>query len=520
MNLNSIFHLLASVTIIIFSIFVFIKNKKNIYFVFFGTAIFIWLFASYFAYVSQIESQALFWFKISYIGVIFIPSTFFHFIFNLLGRKLNKTISLNYIISLFFIFLLYFSEYFIKGLYKYTWGYYPKASFIGHPVFLLFFNSLFTMSIISIFLSFHSKTNKLSVTDKNKLKYLFIGSMIGTLGALDFFPNYGVNIYPFGFLFMMAFPAIYTYAVFRYRLMDISIVIKKTVVYSISASLLASFFILFILVMTKYLSNFAGIPSFAIISIAAFIIALFFNPVRNKIQTIIDKAFYKKTYDYYATIREVSHELASSFSLGRIYSFIGGIILSALGLKNIYFLCLVPGGKYVTIMVYSTSHEKDSMQRDKETVNKKNDPEVRTNITEKKMQESKMAIDSNSEIFPLLKTYDVVIREELPQVHKIKQEVIEKVNTDLKPFEGEAVVPVFVDNNLELLLVLSEKISGDIFSSEDIKLLHTVSDQMAVAIKNAKLYMDKLTSDRLASIGMMSATFRHEIKNPLTSIKT
>ena len=106
MNLNSIFHLLASVTIIIFSIFVFIKNKKNIYFVFFGTAIFIWLFASYFAYVSQIESQALFWFKISYIGVIFIPSTFFHFIFNLLGRKLNKTISLNYIISLFFIFLL------------------------------------------------------------------------------------------------------------------------------------------------------------------------------------------------------------------------------------------------------------------------------------------------------------------------------------------------------------------------------------------------------------------------------
>src|SRR4030065_629878 len=125
MNLNSIFHLLASVTIIIFSIFVFIKNKKNIYFVFFGTAIFIWLFASFFEYV-------------------------------------------------------------IKGLYKYTWGYYPKASFIGHPVFLLFFNSLFTMSIISIFLSFHSKTNKLSVTDNNKLKYLFIGSMIGTLGALDF----------------------------------------------------------------------------------------------------------------------------------------------------------------------------------------------------------------------------------------------------------------------------------------------------------------------------------------------
>jgi len=86
--------------------------------------------------------------------------------------------------------------------------------------------------------------------------------------------------------------------------------------------------------------------------------------------------------------------------------------------------------------------------------------------------------------------------------------------------KGEAVVPVFVDNKLELLMVLGEKISGDIFTDEDIKLLNTISDQTAIAIKNAKLYMDKLSSDRLASIGMVSATFAHEIKNPLTSIKT
>ncbi len=255
--------------------------------------------------------------------------------------------------------------------------------------------------------------------------------------------------------------------------MDINIVFKKTAVYSLSVGLLVGSFVMVVLAITKYLSHLAGITSSTITAIAALLIALLFNPLRNRIQTIIDKTFYKKTYDYYSTIQKVSHELASSFSLGRIYSFIGDIILSALGLKNIYFLSLVPGGKYVVVMVYSTSHEKDSVQRDKETVNIEKDPEVRTNITENKMQESEMAIDGNSEIVKLLKTYDVVIREELPQIHKINQEVVDKVNTDLKPFEGEAVVPVFVDNNLELLMVLSEKISGDIFTSEDIKLLHT-----------------------------------------------
>jgi signal transduction histidine kinase len=137
------------------------------------------------------------------------------------------------------------------------------------------------------------------------------------------------------------------------------------------------------------------------------------------------------------------------------------------------------------------------------------------------MQDNEEAINGKSEIVKLLrKSKDVVIREELPQIHKISQEIVDKVNTDLKPFKGEAVVPIFIDGKLELMMVLGEKLSGDIFTSEDIKLLNTISDQTAIAVKNARLYTDKLRSDRLASMGMISATFAHEIKNPLTSIKT
>jgi signal transduction histidine kinase len=302
--------------------------------------------------------------------------------------------------------------------------------------------------------------------------------------------------------------------------MDINIVFKKTAAYSFSVGVLTGLFVISILAATKYLSNLFGIASFSITAGATFIIVLLFNPLRNRIQTIIDRKFYKRTYDYYSTIQKVSHELVSSFSLGKIYSFIGEVILSALGLKNIYFLSLVPGGQYVLVMVYSTSLEKDSVPKNKETTNIAKDIVLATNTPENSIQESEMAIDSNSEIVKLLKTYDVVIREELPQIHKITEAILDKVNADLRPFKGEAVVPVFVDNKLELLMVLSEKISGDIFTSEDIKLLKTISDQTAIAVKNARLYMDKLTSDRLVSIGMMSATFAHEIKNPLTSVKT
>jgi signal transduction histidine kinase len=174
----------------------------------------------------------------------------------------------------------------------------------------------------------------------------------------------------------------------------------------------------------------------------------------------------------------------------------------------------MPGGKYVIVMVYSTSHEKDSVPRDKN--NKILQFVTGTHNTENRTRKEK-AINRNSGIIELLKTYDVMT-ERLPQIHKIKQEVADKSTLTLSHRGGS--VPVFVDNKLELLLVLGEKISGDIFTDEDIKLLNTISDQTAIAIKNAKLYMDKLSSDRLASIGMVSATFAHEIKNPLTSIKT
>ncbi len=222
--------------------------------------------------------------------------------------------------------------------------------------------------------------------------------------------------------------------------MDINIVVKRTAVYSLSAGLLASFFIVIVLAMTKYLTGFLGITSFAIMAIAAILIALLFNPIRNRIQTIIDKIFYKKTYDYYSTIQKVSHELASTFNLKRIYSFIGDTISSALGLKNIYLLSLFPDKTYR--MVYLTTYEKKDEIKSEKAVNIDRESSVREYNIENRIQESEGTINGKSEIVKLLKkSNDVVIREELPQIHKISQEVVDKVNTDLKPFKGEAVVP-------------------------------------------------------------------------------
>ena len=504
MNITYISHMVAAFIVISFAVFVSIKNRKNISFTIFGTAIFTWLFASSLAYLSQSKMQSLSWFKISYIGVVFIPITFYSFISGFLGKKQKLINSINYFIGFLFIGLLYFSDYFIKDLHEYPWGFYPRASVITHPLFLLFFNGLFAVSILSIALKLRDRNKNLSSIYKNRLKYIFLGSIFGIFGVVDFLPNYGINIYPFGFIFMIIIPTIISYAILRYHLMDINVVFKRTAAYSLSAGLLTAFFAILVITATDLLSSYTKISSLKISVVAAFVITMLFNPLRNKIQVLIDKMFYKKSFDYYEIVREVSSNLASMFDTEKIYQFISDIIYDALGLKNVYVLVGLPGGSFD--IGHHISFKKDRGVKEK--------PES------EKPEEMKMKKFPG--ILKYFKSFDsVLIRDGLmAREGSLGQEFVDLIKKELEIFQGYAVVPVFIDRKLALFLILGQKQSGDMFTSEDMDLLKTISSQTAVALKNVRLYQEKVNSEKLASLGMMSGTFAHEIRNPLTSLKT
>jgi signal transduction histidine kinase len=88
-------------------------------------------------------------------------------------------------------------------------------------------------------------------------------------------------------------------------------------------------------------------------------------------------------------------------------------------------------------------------------------------------------------------------------------------------------IPLVSKGHLIGIINLSYKFNRDIYSHEDIELLSTLANQMAIAIENARLYEDLKRSksymrraDRLASLGTLTAGLAHEIRNPLVAIKT
>ena len=261
---------------------------------------------------------------------------------------------------------------------------------------------------------------------------------------------------------------------------------------------------LLVLAVTNLLSTFAHVSSFSISIFAAILIAILFNPLRNWIQNLIDKIFYKKSFDYYAIVQQVSSTLASMFELEKIYQFTGDVIYDAMGLKNVYLLVALPGGAFD--IVYHTSPKKDRNIIDRSGSEK---PE-------------EMKMNKFTGILKYLRASDsILVKDELRGYEEsLGQEAIDRIKKELEIFQGEAVVPVFIDKKLSLLIILGQKHSGDMFTSEDMDLLKTISNQTAIALKNVRLYQEKVNSEKLASLGMMSGTFAHEIRNPLTSLKT
>ena len=506
MDIFSLSSLSAFVICELLAGFVYLKNSKNKINISFAVVTFligIWALFPYAMWVSRSREENLLFTRLVYIAVILIPPAFLFFVYNLTGiyniKKERNRLPLFYLISAAFLFNS-FNPDFIKNIQPSGLSFAVVPGIMYH-LFSLFFAIAVVSGCIKIFIRYKEVTG----FKKKQLFYILIAFVTAGIAVfIHFLSAYGVKVMFPHDLLVILFAALVLYSIVRYRAMDVNIAFKKRMAYSLSVGLLTGLFIVFVLAVTNLFSTFIKIHSFQISIVAAFLIALLFNPFRNRIYALIDKVFYKKSYDYYATIQQVSSTLTSMFNLQEIYQFTGNIIYEVMGLKSIYLLSAKTGGGYE--VVYHTSKK---IKRGK---NETQHPDTKESIR----------IGNRSGIVRFCrKSGDIIIKDELPAIEAaLEQDMIGKIKDDLDLFDAEAVVPVIVDSRLSVLIVLGEKLSCDIFTGEDINLLNTISDQTAIAIKNAGLYKDKVHSEWLASIGMMSATFAHEIRNPLTSLKT
>jgi len=131
---------------------------------------------------------------------------------------------------------------------------------------------------------------------RNQFQHLLLGTVVAFAGAsTNFLLWYDIPVPPFGSIVVPFYVILVTLSAIRYQFMDIRVVFRRSLVYSTLIAFVTAVYLVAVLIMEKWFQGFFGYRSIFATAIVAFVISVFFNPLRDKVQAFVDRALFKAT---------------------------------------------------------------------------------------------------------------------------------------------------------------------------------------------------------------------------------
>jgi signal transduction histidine kinase len=291
----------------------------------------IWGLGGFFFSLANTKESALFWIRFAHIGTILAPAVYFNFTCNLVRRdKFERKFIVSFIYILAFIFLVFnfFYDKFYKVDYYFDSLYFFKCDFKDNFIYIVFY-LVFYLFLVSY--SLYLLIQYLKIIErakKNQIKYFILGSLFAWLGpeGMYLFIIFNLPLYPYSNILIAVMPLIFAYAIFKHQLLDINVVIRKSLFYSVLIALITSIYFIFIVSLSKLFQGAVGYTSNIINLLTVFTIALLFTPLKNFIQSFIDCRFFKGTLSSLAEERKrLEEELRRSDRLKAVATLAAGM---------------------------------------------------------------------------------------------------------------------------------------------------------------------------------------------------
>jgi hypothetical protein len=109
-------------------------------------------------------------------------------------------------------------------------------------------------------------------------------------------------------------------AILRYRLYDLDIIVNRTLVYGALTVMLVLLYVGSVVGLQYLLRTLTGQESQLAIVASTLAIAALFNPLRRRVQTVVDRLFYRRKYDAAKTLEEFSAKLRDETDLDEVNS--------------------------------------------------------------------------------------------------------------------------------------------------------------------------------------------------------
>jgi signal transduction histidine kinase len=314
-------------------------------------------------------------------------------------------------------------------------------------------------------------------------------------------------------LFMIAF---ILYAIVKHRLMDIRLILSRTIVYSLLLGSTLVLYTMLIFLAQRFFQDKTGyITSLVIGSI---FIALGFEPLKRLFQKTTEKVFFHGELDAQSLLTELGEVFSTVIDLDSLLNRTAQQLSDGFRTDRAILVALIEDES----LTVATGANREASPPD--------------------IQIARALIQyyADKSPGPYLKMpmkREAILQEdllEIPQPTVLLDEITRgNLLSAMGRLQIALAVPIFTKEQFTGIILLGHKRSGDSFFQADLKLLELISRQAGVAIENARLYqtlqqqMEELKrsqtqqliqSAKLSSIGELATNVAHEINNPLTSI--
>lgn len=357
-------------------------------------------------------------------------------------------------------------------------------------------------SIVTGAFTFYFKIKKLPGTaEKKKIYWVLWGVTIGVFPYLILFviPTL-LNIKllipeEYSLLPLVLIPVSFTISVVKYRIFDIEIIIKRSIVYSLLTGFLIVLYFAIIFVLSSFINQYSEKADRLISLIAAFTIAILLYPAGTRIQKFVNKIFYREKYSFEKAVSSFTSAINESSTLTQV----GKTILQEI-------LKLIPAEKIGLIL----TNEDTSRVKFLAHINMVNEEK---NVLALRVK--KIASEFNKP-FALDDTVQ----------HGV--EIDSSLSQTFKRWKLSLAIPLKLQTDDVLGgIVLGNKLSGLKYSSRDIELLCVLGSEAAIALKRLQLQEEliakELENKELEELNSLKSFFvssvTHDLKTPLTSIR-